>query len=567
MTKKPSPKIKGETRSIMARSRKNFVSRKEQQRQRRLLLALERVSEVLTVEVDLHKILKDMALIVAKALGAKWVNFWELTPDKKGTFITAMYGMKPEYVEHSKKEPIRLGKAWIGRAIKTGKAWATNDILTDPKTMKELGENWNNKIKQQDYRALLCVPTISRKGPVGGMCVYYPDVHEFTDFEMRLVTITANQAATSITNAQIFHELVAERNKTLATIQSLQDGLIMYDLENRIIFFNPKAEEFLWLRAKNVIGKRLDESFQKKSIYWKNLWNINRLVQGEYASKEYSTEGPQKLVLEITCVPVRDQYQKIGAMQVLRNVTKEKEVELLKSNFITTASHQLRTPLSGIKWSLDALAKETLGSLNPEQKGLVKQTFDVNERLIGLVADLLDVSRIEEGKFGYNFRLGDISKLVMSLFNKLKPNTERLKINFEFKTPLKPLPKISFDASKLDIAIRNVIDNAIKYTKPGGFIKIEFRVEKNSLFLIVQDNGIGIPKKDQKFIFIKFFRAKNAVRFQTEGSGLGLYIAKSIAEKHNAIINFDSEENKGSTFIFQFPLDVKKIPKGIVKGF
>ena len=569
MPKKSPTSSKGKTKFLVAKPRgiKRLITEKEQQSQEKLLLALEEVSKVLTVEVDLHKILKDMATIVAKAVKAKWVNFWELTSDKKAAYITAMHGMKPEYMEQSKRHPIRLGTAWIGRAIKTGKAWATNDILTDPKLMQELGLTWKRTIKKQDYRALLCVPTVSIRGPVGGMCVYYPDPHKFTDFEMRLVTVAANQAATSITNAQIFNELVAERNKTLATIQSLQDGLIMYNLEGRIVFFNPKAEEFLWLRAKDVIGKRLDEKVKKKNIYWKNLWNINHLVQTEYAAREYTTEGPQKLVLEITCVPVRAQYQKIGIMQVLRNITKEKEVELLKSGFVSTASHQLRTPLSAIKWSLDILVKEDLGPLNQKQKGLLGKTLAANESLINLVADLLDVSRIEEGKFGYNFTLGDIEKLVKKIFEELKIDTEKYNLDFEFKAPTRPLPQIGFDANKLEIAIRNVIDNAIKYNRPGGFVKIEFKVEKHSLLLLIKDNGIGISKEEQKFIFVKFFRAKNAIRHQTEGSGLGLYIAKNIAEKHNALLGFDSEENKGSTFIFQFPLDTKKIPRDIIKGF
>ena len=569
MPEKPYYLKKGRTSYLPAKPKglKRLLAEKELLKQQKLLLALEDVSKVLTQEVDLQDILRDMAKIVAKAVKAKWVNFWELTPDKKATYITAVYGMKPEYIEQSKRHPIKLGKAWIGRAIKTGRTWATSDILTDPRLMKELHQSWKRAIKKQKYRALLCVPTVSIRGPVGGMCVYYPDVHEFTDFEMRLVTVAANQAATAITNAQIFNELLSERNKTLATIQSLQDGLVMYDLEGRVVFFNPKAEEFLWLRAKDIIGKKIDEKLKQKNIYCKNLYHISKLSQREYAPKEFTTEGPQKLVLEITYVPVRDQrYQKIGAMQVLRNVTREKELDLLKAGFVATASHQLRTPLSSIKWALDILLKGELGSLNQEQKDLIKKTLTANEHLIALVADLLDVSRIEEGRFGYNFILGDINQVTERVFNELKADAQRRHIDLRLKKPAKSLPYVSFDPNKLDISIRNIIDNAIKYTKPGGYVEIELRPEKYSLLLMVKDNGIGIPKEDQKFIFIKFFRAKNALRFQPEGSGLGLFIAKSIAEKHNILISFDSQENKGSAFVLQFPLDPKKMPKGIIEG-
>ena len=554
--------------AIKPKCAKSFLSGKEQQGQENLLAALEEVSKVLTAEVDLHKILAGMAKIVAKSLGAKWVNFWELNPEKTALYITAHYGMNPGYAEQSKQHPIQLGKAWIGRAVKTGRAWATSDALTDFRLKKELGVTWKKAIEKQDYRALMCAPTISIKGPVGGICVYYPDIHRFTDFEMRLVTVAANQAATAMTNAQIFNELTSEKNKTFAIVQSLQDGLIVYDLEERVVFFNPKAEELLSLAAKDVIGKKIEEDFQRKGVYWKNLYNIKNLVQKEYSFKEYVTEGSQKLILEIIYIPVRDQhYQKIGAMQILRNITREKELELLKVSFVSTASHQLRTPLSSIKWALDILIKEKPGLLNREQKDILKKTFIVNERLIVLINDLLDTSKVEEGKLDYKFVLRDLSQLLKNIFNEKKMDAKRRNLNFILKKPLAPLPKISFDGNKLGIAIRNVINNAIRYTPEGGSVEIELRPERYSLLLIIKDTGIGVPEESQRFIFVKFFRAENAIRFQPEGSGLGLFIAKSIAEKHNAILSFESQKNKGSVFIFQFPLEPKRMPKGEITGF
>ena len=558
-------KLKDFTVSYAAarRKRKKYISKSEYKRQRKLLSVLEKTSQYLAAETNLKLILSRIATTIGKALGAKYVNFWDFTPDKKGVYIIAAYGMQRAYITHSRIDPIPIGQAWVGRAMKTGKTWATSEIQKDPR----LPHSWLPAVKKQDYHGLLCMPLMKKGEIIGGMCIYYKDVHEFDYLEMRLATIVANQSATAVANARLFAELLTEQEKTFATVQSLKDGLIMYDLKDRVVFFNPKAVEFLWLRAKDVIGKRIDEKFAKKSIYWKNLCNINRLVQTEYSTKEYTTEGPKKLILEITHIPVRDQQdRKIGAMKILRNITKEKEVELLKSSFVSTASHQLRTPLSAIKWSLDILVKETFGSLNQKQKSLIRKTFATNERLISLVGDLLDVSRIEEGKFGYNFTLGDISKLVKKLFNELKVNAERRNVDLKFKKPTTPLPQISFDANKLDISIRNVIDNAIRYTRPKGFVEIELRAGKHSLLLIIRDNGIGITKKDQKFIFVKFFRAKNAIRLQPEGSGLGLFIANSIAEKHNALLSFDSKENKGSTFIFQFPLEPKRMPKGMIKG-
>ncbi|MDO8474363.1 MAG: ATP-binding protein [bacterium] len=562
---------KGRTRTIFNKPResKHLVDKKEIQGQQELLYALEKVSHVLTVEVQLQKILEDMATIVAKTLGAKWVNFWELTPDKKATYIAAAYGMQQSYIEHSRTHPIKIGKAWIGRAIKSGRAWSTNDILTDPNFVADLGPAWGKAIKKQDYRALLCVPTISKRGPIGGMCVYYPDVHEFSDFEMRLVTVAANQAATSITNAQIFNELATERNNTLAMLNSLSDGLIMYDLENNITAFNPRAEELLWIQKKLVLGKDLRTihatGTEKHMI--KNLKEISGLRLGEFQSAEFKMTDPQRITLEVTHLPVRDpRDQKIGSIRILHDITAAKEAEELKSSFITIASHQLRTPLSGIKWSLSTLQSKDLGTLTAEQANLLRKTAEANDRLIALVSDLLDASRIEEGRFGYKFRNVDLQLLVNETLQDLPSIIENKKeVRVSFHKAEQKLQTISADPNKLKMAISNVIDNAIKYTRKGS-IDISFHQGSSSIALDVKDPGIGIPKDQQKFIFTKFFRARNAVHAQTEGSGLGLWIANEIVKRHNGVILFESEEDKGTTFTLQFPILTKDMPKGAYEG-
>ena len=559
----------GKTKFLTDKPRgvKRLHTEKEYQKQQELLLALEDVSKVLTVEVDLQKILSDMATIVAKAVGAKWVNFWELTADKKSTYIAAMHGMKQSYVEQSREHPIKLGTAWIGRAIQSGKAWGTSDILTDPYLKKELGPSWETSIKKQDYRALLCVPTISRKGPVGGMCVYYPEVHEFSDFEMRLVTVAANQAATSITNAQIFNDLAAERNKTASIIHSLSDGLIMYDLKDKITLFNPRAEELLWVEGKLLLDAHPSKLSIQKNPLFKNIKDISALSLGEFETREITILEPQRTTLAITNLPVRDfQDKKIGSMRVLHNITKEKEVEQLKSSFISVASHQLRTPLSGIKWALAMLESKELGPLTEKQTDLIAKTYQINNRLIGLVGDLLDVARIEEERFGYTFKKVSLSSIVAEVLKDLDVKIQTSKrASVVFKKPRKKLPSISADKKKLSMAVSNIIDNAVKYT-PKGTVTISFYAGTSSVIMEVEDTGIGIPEDQKKFVFTKFFRARNAVRLQTEGSGLGLWIANEIIKRHNGKILVESEENKGSVFSLQIPTTPETMPKGKIKG-
>ncbi|MBI2639668.1 MAG: GAF domain-containing sensor histidine kinase [Candidatus Sungbacteria bacterium] len=549
-------------------------SEKEHRKQQKLLVALEQVSKTLTVEVDLHKILEDMAKIIAKAVGAKWVNFWELTPDKKAVFISAHYGMTNAYMEHSRKYPIRLGTAWIGRTVKSGKAWGTSDILTDPNLIKDLGPKWRTAIRRQDYRALLCLPTVSKRGVVGGMCLYFPGVHPFTDFEMRLATVAANQAATAITNAQIFSDLAAERNKTIAIVNSLADGIIMYDPEGRVTFFNPRAEELLWVPRKLVEGRNLaDIRLQQKrrpkeTAFLENIISISTLPVNDFETKEFSIAAPQKISFQVAKLPVRGVgNENLGHVAVLHDITREKESEEMKLNFVSVASHQLRTPLSEIKWALATVLNQDVGPLNEEQKNILGKTHTTNDYLIRLVSDLLDVSRIEEGRFGYVFKRVQLYDAVREVFEEIShpAGGRRRQLSFVLEKPDRALPPISADASKLRIAIFNILDNAVKYT-PKGSVQISFRVSGKTLSCIVKDTGIGIPRDQQKFIFQKFFRARNAIRVQTEGSGLGLWIANEVMERHKGIVTVESAENKGSSFSLNFPLDPRDMPRGKVEG-
>lgn len=534
---------------------KRTLSPAEQERRRRLLAALAKSSQFLAIEKRIDTILEGIAKSIGEAIHAKYVNFWDFTPDKKSVYIRAAYGMQQQYINHSKKDPLPLGSAWIGRAMQTGKVWATSNVQKDPR----LPRSWLPAVKKQAYHGLMCMPLKIKDRITGGMCVYYEKVHEFDPFEMAIAGIVANQAATAVENGRIFDELGAERLKTLSIVRSLNDGLIMYDLDDAIVFFNPRAEELLWLTAKDVVGKRLSKSFAGDDAYRKNLYAIYGLPQADYEDKEYVTEGPHRVVLLVTRIPVRDEAgTKIGTVQVLHDVTHEREVEQLKSHFLTIASHQMRTPLAGIKWALEALLKEP--ALTGAQKNILEETSRTNERLIRLTNDLLDASRIEEGQFGYNFESIDPATAAENVVSLFKADADRRGVKLVFVESGSALPRVSADREKIELAIGNLVDNAVRYTLSGGTITLSFRADEDALNLDVRDTGIGIPESDQPFIFNKFFRAKNALLRETEGSGLGLYIAKNIVEHHRGTIRFVSKENSGTTFTVRFPLSSEKTP-------
>lgn len=232
-----------------------------------------------------------------------------------------------------------------------------------------------------------------------------------------------------------------------------------------------------------------------------------------------------------------------------------KEVDQMKTEFISVASHQLRTPLSAIKWILKMIIDGDMGALNKDQKELLIKGYQSNERMIMLINDLLNVSRIEEGRFEYRFIRMQIEEVVDKVIEETISEIKNRRIRFNYNKPTKPLPKVSIDPQKMHLVLQNLIDNALKYTPSKGIIVINLELHGNYIIFSVRDNGVGIPSYQRDKIFSKFFRADNVIRMQTEGSGLGLFIVKNIIENHNGEAWFESEEGKGSCFFFSLPCE------------
>ena len=199
----------------------------------------------------------------------------------------------------------------------------------------------------------------------------------------------------------------------------------------------------------------------------------------------------------------------------------------------------------------------------PAQKKMIKEASKTNEHLITLVNDLLDVSRIEEGQFGYHFEMTDLAALVQKVVAEFAEDATQHDVTLSVIESNDTFPPISVDREKIRVAIGNLVDNAIKYTPKGGTVTISLKTGPGTLSLLVHDTGIGIAEKDQTFIFNKFFRAQNAVLRETEGSGLGLYIAKNIIEHHRGTVRLESRENDGSTFVIQLPSSPERMPEPV----
>jgi PAS domain S-box-containing protein len=339
-----------------------------------------------------------------------------------------------------------------------------------------------------------------------------------------------------------------ERDKTLTIIQNFADGLLVFDKVGKVSLINPQAESFFRIKKEEIVGKSFSELVQ-----FSDFNPIIEAVGGEL-KRVFRKEVPIRgdLILEVTTVPMMKGEEEVGILMILHDVTREKEIERMKTEFVSISAHQLRTPLSAIKWTLKMFLDGDLGELTKEQREFLEKTYQSNERMINLINDLLNVTRIEEGRFLYKPVLADIVPICQSVIDSYKDEIEKRNLKFKFKKP-KELPKVRVDIEKISLAIQNLLENAIRYNKFGGEIEMVLKEKEREIEFSIKDTGIGIPKDQQNRVFTKFFRGSNAMKMETEGSGLGLFITKNIIEAHGGRIWFESEEGKGTTFYFTLP--------------
>ena len=230
-----------------------------------------------------------------------------------------------------------------------------------------------------------------------------------------------------------------------------------------------------------------------------------------------------------------------------------KRLDEAKSEFISIASHQLRTPLSEIKGLISLLDDNIAGPLNPKQKEYMDLLNVANERMINLVNDLLNISRIEQGRLQLNFQKVNLGTLTAEICKGLMVNAKQRKQNLSIFID-QNLPYVVADPEKTKEIISNLIENALKYTPDGGTIQVRASANATGCWVLVKDTGVGIAKAKQKDLFQKFSRIENSLTQKTTGTGLGLYTVKQLVEKQNGQVWVESEEGKGSTFAFVLPL-------------
>ncbi len=345
--------------------------------------------------------------------------------------------------------------------------------------------------------------------------------------------------------------LRAQRSRTETLVRSLSDGIIMFNDQLNITLMNKQGQEFTGLDP-NLASLRdfyvlfPDVNLESKTTKMLVSGKTVRVNNVHLRSRHY----------EIFFTPVKDNQGKVvnGAI-ILHDITRLKEIDQMKTDFVYIASHQLRTPLTGIKWFIKLLEKEIIknGRVTTREKECLEQITLSNNIVIKLVNDLLNVSRIETGhKFKIEKTNFDFSVLMKEILKDNVVGMEENKIIVKVKCCPKNL-KLKADRTKIRQVIHNLITNGVKYSLSGGTVLVNAKADKKQVIISVKDSGIGIPKNQQQDIFSKFFRADNASAKGLPGSGLGLYMAKAVVEAHGGKMSFESVLNKGTIFTFTLP--------------
>jgi signal transduction histidine kinase len=436
-------------------------------------------------------------------------------------------------------------------------------------------------------RSAVCVPLIKEtrddennvtsRSTIGVLYVFNKvtgsvDEAPFVDEDVNLLVRMSTSAATIMSSAKVFQDVVAEKQELIHTIESLYIGLVVIATNHRILQINPSARLILKLDDSDLpVGKPFADVIQHAGLRTLLERSLSKAVpievNGEIAipvnQEDYVEGDVLERIYQVQCAPVRgdDTDEIAGIVVLLNDITEIRGVDRMKTAFISTVSHELRTPLTSIKGFIATLLADHDGFYDAATQREFYAIIDSEcDRLTRLIDDLLSASRIEQGKaLEYNFETVDVADLVhtvvMSQSASLTTSKHTLIEDFSDE-----LPPVQADRDRLNQVLTNVIGNAIKYSPAGGTITISGSIINGGrgIQIRVSDQGIGIPREHLTKIFERFHRVDNRDNREIGGTGIGLYLVKSMVEAHHGSVDVQSELGKGSTFIINLPLSQPK---------
>lgn len=488
-----------------------------------VLEVLERIGRTVTA-LNLDDVLTSIVEAAVGLTAAEEGSLLLLDEATGEYFMRASHNFQQEFAQNFR---LPVQDAILSEVVKTGKPFI-------------IDQNTPKKIKTAYLvHALIYMPLIVSDKVIGALEVDHRQRgRSFSDEHIQLMSSLAGYAAIAIENAQMYAHSESERSKLEQILTGMEEAIIVVDLDGRVALINPEARAAFGVRNQRVHGVRAQEVFSHSDL----LDLISDPTLENPTHVELTVEDGRILNVQVTPIP------EVGLVLSMQDITHLKELDRIKSDFVHTVSHDLRSPLTAILGYVELI--DRVGPVNEQQREFIHRVQVSVQNITALINDLLDLGRIEAG-FDARKEITPIRPIIQvsidGMINRFADKEQALVVNLP-----EELPQVLCNPVRMRQMFNNLLVNANKYTPQGGRVQVTARAEGGQIILQVADNGPGIPPSDQPYIFDKFYRATN-VSADTPGTGLGLAIVKSIIENHLGRIWVDSIAGRGSTFTIVMP--------------
>ena len=451
--------------------------------------------------------------------------------------VQASHGFSEAYIESLAIEP-NDPESMTSRAIRSGKPVQVCDTETDPYFVTP-----RDRARAEGYRSILAIPLNTQHAPPSALIIFKPEPHAFTDQEITLISNFANQAAMAIENAALYASsdtrLQEQTRRLEALIQSMNDGLVLGNLEGQILYANRSAIDWTNLPEEEIVGSSKNLFVHELLKNAENPKQIFQDIQDAFQKQSQrsvditvNSQGEMRHIRLRVFDVTGSRSDPIGFGLILQDITADFELDRLKSSLISTVSHELRTPLASIKGYTTTLLAEDVSWDSKTQKEFLNIISTETDRLSSLVRDLLDLSRIEAGDDVVKRSTCHFPSLVERAAKCAQPQPgERLQLDLQSNLPL-----LNLDIKRIEVVMRNLIENATKYAGPTSPIRVSAILDNGNLVVRVKDEGPGIPDGESDRVFESFYRLTREKTDSHQGLGLGLSICQGFVKAHGGDI-------------------------------
>ena len=532
---------------------------------------LYQITRELSTSFDLDRILTQALNLINHAIGISYGSILLLDRNSGKLTYRAALGDRRPLARGGQVTEYTVGYGLAGKVMQGRRLRIVPDLQAEP--------DWVIRKETPDRRSAIAVPLIAGEEVVGAMMLFHPEVNYFTDSHARLVDAAGRQVANAINNAELYGLITdqakrlgvmlrtqaAETAKNEAILKGITDGVLVLDADRQIVLVNPKAAEILGIDPAAVENRPLQEILGNSNssdgleftqlFYTKLLQALDKIKKREQSAEFWLELGAKAIVVSLASVALAAE-ELPSIVAVVRDISREAEIDRIRKEFISTVSHELRTPLTSIKGYADLLisAGPKIGELSSTQHRFVQVIQSNANRLTGLVNDILEISRIETGRIKLDFEVLDLIDTIKDVAVSFEGQLVQKSVNFSLDLP-EILPQIWADKNRLVQILVNLIGNAWQYTLEGGEVTIRVKALNHQFVQIdVADTGIGIAEADLKYIFDRFYRSERVEVKVVDGTGLGLSITQGFVEMLGGQIWVESELDVGSTFSFTVPI-------------